>query len=129
MSEVTPFRELFVELPRAVFETLQAIGEAMVVKQREFQSPRVPAYRQPWWLSVSIGRLLAHRWNVAEVWLSRREDRNAIQVDARRYCGHLARGELDERRLHLAAMSECVTALDEAFDSSERSCQCMEPQR
>lgn len=131
MSNAAPLRELFVELPLAVFETLQAIGEAMIAKQREFQSPRAPAYHQPWYLTEPIAKALANRWNVAEVRLVRRADRDAIQVETRRRCGHLTRGVIDERVLHLAVLpsTECVELPDEVFDSSERSCQCMEPQR
>lgn len=120
-----PFRDLFVELPAAVFESLQAFAEALLVRASEPAPP--PAYKPPWWRTEYVWRRLAARWGVAEVEIRRRAGELRVAIVFRRRCGHGGRGEMNELALVKCDLPGAIAALDRAFDNAERDCCCMEP--
>lgn len=125
-----PFRDLFVELPRALFETLQGIGEAAIKKAGTPPSPGplAAAWKPPWWRTEWLWRRLAERWGITALEIGRNATMQTVYLAFRRRCGHCGRGELDERALAIAN-SNGLDALDRAFDDAERECYCMEPLR
>lgn len=124
MTEIG-FRDLFVELPRALFDALQAIGEAAVERAR----PPIAATPPPFaWFDRFVAALRHHYgWreflrvecHEAECW-------RALVV--RLSCGHVQRYMLDELAMLRApsASAALVDLVCSAIENTERHCQCVQ---
>lgn len=131
-----PFRDLFVELPRAVFETLQAIGEQAVrgaggVADMNssaflFKSAYAPPRQNPW-LTDFAARALAQRYGFRELELRRAAHANEVIGYAIRSCGHRASFRVSEIALAIGVRAEVIDVFDAAADAAERECCCMVP--
>lgn len=132
MSE-TGFRDLFIELPRAVFDALRAIGEGAVAKaggvaDMSGMAPAVKAayaYQPPLWASAWLWGRLAARYGAEAVEMRRYPQQLMVEMAIRPRCGHPAYSAIDERSLHVAPMSDLLDVIDEAYDRAERGCYCM----
>lgn len=130
MSEA-PFRELFVELPRQLFEALQGIGEAAVKKAQAAERPSGVSYLRST-MDVLAGRMFAgimreqFGWHGNDVFLL--ADRDAFELRTRLSCGHLHRIEFDARSIALAPSSGQM--FEYIFDrleagANDRLCSCV----
>lgn len=132
MSDTT-FRELFIELPRAVFETLQGIGEAAVRAAEPVPSTST-AFVRPSAVSLllnsfeegsSLNAHMAERLGWRKFTLMRSAMREEIEVRAVRWCGHRVKGFIDEMGLHASPFAPGAF-LDALAGISEcRWCTCM----
>lgn len=129
-----PFRDLFVELPRAVFETLQAIGEAAVEKARRtpltlatMSHVLKTAYRRhPVFDSIAI---LCRRHGWRRCVSTRRAATAEIEVAVTRGCGHTSRLIVDE--VAMAAVPDAADHLSRLFEGHDqrgRGCFCVQPE-
>lgn len=123
----TPFRDLFVELPAAVFEALQAIGEAAVVKAGAPAVARLPRpdRRDSLFTERWIRRVHErYGWHWAE--LRRHESTEEMQILAALDCGHLQVYIADRRAVALVrGPVDEIELLDRIVDRTERGCQCV----
>lgn len=101
-----PFRDLFIELPRTLFEALQGIGEQAV---RQATAP--PAHVRPSPVSLLLrsfedgSRLhaaLAERLGWRKFTLMRSAISDEIEVRAVRWCGHRINAAIHEKSLYAA---------------------------
>jgi hypothetical protein len=121
-----PFRDLFVELPRALFAVLQGIGESAV---RNTPSPFQPR-REPQLLmflrNAGARAVIARRYG----WISIDEpkfapDDDAVDLVVRRACGHLSRVRLDGRIFEEYRPHAALDELDRRlFRHHERGRRC-----
>lgn len=130
MGVTAPFRDPFVELPRAVFESLQAIGEGAVARaQRAAHAAVAPVLRPDRRASLFSERWIRrvherYGWHWAE--LRRYEDRKEMRVLAGLDCGHMQSYVVDERAVSVArGLVDEIELLDRVVDRTERSCQCV----
>ena len=122
------FRDLFVELPLALFETLQGIGE-QAVRDAQPQEP----YRKPSASSVFIsavnnaflGDWLCERfgWKSVEVW------RCAVSRDTefgvRLHCGHQCSFPISDMSIEGTPTIQIADLIADAWNSSGRACYCV----
>lgn len=122
-----PFRELFVELPRAVFESLQAVAEAAVVKAR------LPA-RRPIATSVpdrliserAISYVITERYKIQLLSCRRSPIDHLTQIVAQMECGHSVRLDVyDNWLLTYHGVAGVIDVLDLAWRHAERKCSCV----
>ena len=121
-----PFRELFVELPATVFETLRGIGEQAV---RQATTARKPPPPPPWWTSVRLGPILAEHWSCYYVERAREATRAVVVFRVQLWCRHGVRFEVRERALAIAVFDEAFDLIDREFQLAERRCLCVDPNR
>jgi hypothetical protein len=131
-----PFRELFVELPTAVFETLRAIGEGAVEKARTgdyaymFKThyvPRPAPARRASLFESRHTRLIAHRYGWIDAELRKMIDRDSLQLGVILNCGHLQRYEVNELSiLRCSSAADEVALLDSVVDGTLRGCSCVQ---
>lgn len=123
----TGFRDLFAELPRALFESLQAIGEAAV--ERASASTLTTAIPPPFEWLEKLGRLMCEFYGWREF---RRVEVNQLEQErvlvVRLDCRHIQRYRLDEFSLLRApAMSAgLVDLVCSTIESTPRACQCVQ---
>lgn len=127
-----PFRELFVELPRALFESLQAIGEAAVERAKgDTTSLLKDLYPAPrlWfaWLEPAA-RALGEFYGWREVIRTERDPLDHyITLVVRLGCGHRQRYRIDElsmlRADHAASRIDLICDI---IERTERPCQCVQ---
>lgn len=117
-----PFRDLFVELPRAVFDALQAWGEAVIVKAQ--QPAPAPRPRTP--TALDRTTLLAWRygWREAESW--RNPWDCTTEIVALLQCGHRQRYTIEDRAF-LAEPGPAwqLHVIDRVVDNTPRDCYCV----
>lgn len=127
-----PFRELFVELPSALFEVLQAIGEEAARRSggidasymfKRTYGPRT--YGANPWLTDFAARALASRYGFRRIEMSRSAANVEVYGRAIQGCGHEARFWVDELALHLD-LSSALEAIDRAVELAGRGCYCVE---
>lgn len=123
-----PFRDLFVELPRAVFESLQAIGGGAIARAREQTHAAVapPPRRRASLFEERHIRLVLARYGWRSAGLIRRETVSELQISALLDCGHRQSYRVDE----IAILRACnpvdeLELLDRVVDRTERICQCV----
>lgn len=126
-----PFRELFVELPRALFETLQGIGEQAVrnapspaLLRDLYPTPRrtfVDTLREP-----SVGHILCHRFGWGSVSVIRAATEPAVDFRVFLACGHRHRIRVSEMALEDAASPVDVTLRALERGMLVRSCYCVQ---
>lgn len=123
-----PFRELVVELPRALFEVLQGIAEA-AVRPATMATPRRDSELLAFLRGATPRRLFAERYG----WLAIEEpifaaDDDAVDLVVRRGCGHRSRVRLDGRLFTELRPRAALDELDlQLFrhDEHERRCYCV----
>jgi hypothetical protein len=129
-----PFRDLFVELPRAVFEVLQGIGErAASDGLAQMHRDLYPARREPRLLTflrnAEMRRLLAERYGwreIGEPALAVADD--GVDLVIRRACGHRSRVRLDGRIFDELRPRAAIDELDRhlfRFHERGRRCYCV----
>lgn len=129
MPAETGFRDLFVELPLAVFEALQGIGEAAVHEAQRKQTERqvrLSALCSPYGELLQYAvRTIGYGLGWCETAVYRSDMTTALTVRVRLGCGHVHRFEIDELRLAFAPnKSACV--IDAVYEhADERSCCCI----
>ncbi len=123
-----PFRDLFVELPRAIFEALQGIGEQAVRNAR----PPTPHHRPSAAFSLmeaTNGKWLADwlcerfGWKRIEMWRSAR-DRD-LMLMVRLECGHNTEFPISESSLELAHPTNIVDLIADCWEQAGRGCRCV----
>lgn len=119
-----PFRDLFVELPRAVFESLHAWGEAVIVKAQT--PPPRPSLRIP--TVVDRLYLVCERYGWTEARSQRVAECCQMEIWARRSCCHWQRYLVDDLALRLAGheAAEQLAVLDSIVDRTPRNCYCVQ---
>jgi len=121
-----PFRDLFVELPAAVFEAMRDLGEAFEAAVVA-QAAAVAQVAQP---TVRPERrhiqLVSARYGWRAVELVRHEARLELQIVAELECGHRQCYTIDELAIVRAhnPVAE-IELLDHVVDRTERGCQCV----
>lgn len=121
----TSFRDLFVELPRAVFESLQAIGEAAVTRA---QATTVTPPRSTFGWLASTGRVLAEYYGWLEVIRTERDPLDHyITLVVRLDCLHAQRYRFDElSMLRAGTQASMIDLVCEVIEHTERHCQCVQ---
>jgi hypothetical protein len=125
----TPFRELFVELPRSVFEVLQGVGEVAATRALTIQvTPPAPT---PWFAalqSITVSEALCATYGWARYDVRRLADRRETWLTVEHRCGHRGLVEIEEKRLIAApdAIEEVLRILDENCARGRR-CFCVQP--
>jgi hypothetical protein len=118
-----PFRDLFVELPLAVFEALQAIGEGAAAKAGGGSldtTSLAPTFKSSYPSNLSflhdvgIGALLCQRYDWAKCAISRSAVEPAVDFRVTFLCGHRRRFSIDEMKLEVDVHQ--ATALIDALD-------------
>ena len=120
------FRDLFIELPRAVFEILQGAAEhaaMQIVPPAPRPRPRNQLYGMPGAIR-HYGRL-AYGW--LEVDVQREANRQALTVVALLPCSHRHVITIDELAViaTVGIPNDFVEFLDRAVECSPRPCCCM----
>jgi hypothetical protein len=117
------FREMFVELPAALFEALKGIGEQAV---REAQKPRTTTRATPSARADLLLRALQERHGWRSFLSHRSEQRRSFIVRFVRACVIVSVVEYPEQPLHLDAR-DAVDAAFDFFDRAEleRPCTCI----
>lgn len=122
-----PFRELFVELPRALFESLQAIGEAAVQRARANAGGPKSPHSSFDWLNKAA-RVLAYHYGWFEVIRIEREmlDHYSTLV-VRLDCMHAQRYRFDELAMLLAAnQADVANLVCNIIETTEQNCYCVQ---
>lgn len=120
-----PFRELFVELPAALFDALKGIGEAAVQKAQQSVTehrPHLPTMRDAMASSAAVARALCDRFGWRHYELSRSPMHCETDLFVRRLCGHRDQFALDDRLFHLGP-DEVIDALEDL--NTKRRCFCV----
>lgn len=126
----TVFREMFVELPRAVLEALQGIGEQAVRKAQAYKAPEQTRSRTPTLadLFTHVAGILRERYGWRRAVCVRLADRCSYEITALLSCGHLHRIEIEEELfLHARGGADAADALFDRLDRvrRQRSCTCI----
>lgn len=114
-----PFRELFVELPRAVFETLQGIGEQAVRKASE--PPRRSTFG-----TIELNdaaQMICRRYGWRNCEVVRCAASRDFEIGVRLLCGHQLRYVIDDYAL--ASAAHTIDAIDSAVQENPRFCHCV----
>jgi hypothetical protein len=126
---VSPFRDLFVELPRALFDALQGIGEQAV---RNAQKP-TPHHRPSiasTFTDATNGKWLADwlcerfGWTHVEVWRSA-ADRNVMFMVGMG-CGHNTEFSVSEMLLESIPQTGIADLISDCWDHADRGCFCVQ---
>lgn len=119
-----PFRDLFVELPATVFESLQQFGEALLAREQAAQPAR--AVKPPSVVEAYV-RWTMQRYGWRRVETRRIEHGATTHVIAQLNCGHGQRYEVDEIRLaRCRGISEEIDLLDRIVAETPRRCYCVQ---
>lgn len=122
-----PFRGLFVELPAAVFEALQGIGEAAISARQTAQTAAPPPRQRETLFSERWIRRVHSRYGWHWAQLQRREDDRTMRILAELDCGHLQSYSVDERSVALVrGPADEIALLDRIVDTTERRCLCVQ---
>lgn len=117
----SPFRDLFVELPRAVFDALHAWGEAVIVKAQQ-PEPRRPSLFAGKCINVVLAR---YNWRRAET--RRIEHECTTYVLAELDCGHGMMYPISDQTIALADNPyDEIKILDDAIDRTPKRCYCVQ---
>lgn len=117
-----PFRDLFVELPRAVFDAMHAWGEAVIVKAQT-PTPVVPVVRIPTVLDRTTLLSWRYGWRRAET--QRVESDRATEISALLECGHWQRYVVTDKIVAFGP-PEQIDIVDRVVDSTPRDCYCVQ---
>lgn len=115
-----PFRDLFIALPEALFETLQAIGDEAI------RLGLVPPTRPPFVDALgadSIASVLCEQFGWARVHVGRDPCNRSIAFGVKHHCGHWHRFDIEEHALHLCARP-VLDQIAAERDRNPRSCYC-----
>lgn len=120
-----PFRELFVELPRALFETLQGIGEAAVAKATTTTTAgqTLGATRMAY-DDGAIARWLCQRFGWVSVTTQRSPALRETHFCARMPCRHWHVIPVDDQVLYDSMPGAFIDAIDAYQEDYPRSCYC-----
>ena len=123
MSTEQGFRELFVELPRQLFDVLKGIGEQAVREAQEPAHDRKPSRSRA--LVESAARIIRERYGWIDCRASRMALQDSYEMAPRLACGHWHRIEIPYTRLvaNPSMRVALLGILDDAAD--ERSCYCV----
>ena len=131
MSE-TGFRDLFIELPRAVFDALQAIGEGAVAKaggvadMSSMAYAMKTAYRPTRVRATDCVDALMRRYGWVKAETRMMASLAETYIIAELECGHRMLYELDDRELLLCASpAEEIKIIDRVIDRKPRRCSCV----
>lgn len=132
----TGLRDLFVELPRALFESLQAVAEAKVrradaAQKVEAKTVTNQTRRQrltildhlPKFAAAAFGHL-----GFRSATSRRREDRYIMEIVAELTCGHHEVYELTDQAIAVscgADVARQIAIVERAIAARPRGCQCM----
>ena len=125
-----PFRDLFAEIPAALFDALKGMGEAAIVDAQRREAAYVKRGSTFWYVNDHDGylaRTLCEMFGWKNVEISRAAASATIEIAARYHCRHVKRIELPEAALveyHVALMDALMDALYEAHDQG-RPCCCI----
>lgn len=125
----SPFRELFVELPRALFDALQAIGEG-AIKQAEVKRDAERRLAEPAAKPSLIDAYV--KWTMGRFGWRRAETRRIAHetttyILAELDCGHGQKYDVDESRMmRCRGAAEEVDLLDRIVADTPRRCYCVE---
>ena len=123
-----PFRDLFVELPLALFETLQGIGEQAVRNAHPQEPYCKPSASSAFIDAVNnafLGDRLCERfgWKSVEVW------RSAVTRDTEfgvsLHCGHRCSFPIPDRLIEATPTIQIADLIADAWDSGGRACYCV----
>jgi hypothetical protein len=118
-----PFRELFAELPRAVFETLQAIGEEAVARAKPLYAQPTPA---PIWRSGWFCAAMRSRYGWPHLVINLSVVREETEWHALLPCRHLFVMFVDAPTfVAMRALQDLVGAIDRIVEQTERRCYCV----
>lgn len=125
-----PFRDLFIELPRAVIETLQGIGEEAVRKEHHRQyAPQIEAPTMRAALrSPTVLRCLCERYGWESMEVSRSAECQTTRLWPWWPCGHRQLFELPDALLMAMGRAGIEGLLDDLDRQSEagRRCYCVQ---
>lgn len=123
-----PFRELFVELPVAVFDALHAFGEALLAREQAQHPVTVQRQRSSFdWLN-RMERVLAVHYGWFEVIRTERSQLDHYTtLVVRLGCMHAQRYRLDElSMLRAGTPASQVDLVCSIIENTERSCYCVQ---
>jgi hypothetical protein len=126
-----PFRDLFVELPRALFETIKGIGEHAI---RRAQAPGSMAhlYKQAYPASARVYlasdryiRLVFERYGWRSATVVRLELGRETEINVKLSCGHRASYVVDEIEQVRTERCDEIALLDRIVDETGTRCSCV----
>ena len=124
-----PFRDLFVELPRQLFETLQGIGE-QAVRNAQAPKPRQRPSVASTFISATnnafLGDWLCERfgWKRVEVW---RDARNCdVVFMVKHHCGHVYEFPISEFSLETTPTIQIADLIASVYAREGRGCYCVQ---
>lgn len=121
-----PFRDLFVELPAAVFEILQSIGNEAARRALPPQPVNPPPTSNLDRID-NAGRALARYMGWREVIRTERVQFECwTDILVRLDCGHIQRYRLDDLVLLRSIGSEWADCTLTTIENTERACQCVQ---
>lgn len=124
-----PFRELFIELPRAVFDALQAIGEGAIKQaevQRDVERELSAPARRPSTIDAYV-QFVAHRFGWRRAETRRIEHEATTYILAELDCGHGQKYAVDELSVaRCRGPAEEIDLLDRIVEDTPRRCYCVE---
>lgn len=126
-----PFRELFIELPRAVFEVLHGLGEAVVADALRSPATNRAAAPRPQRSSSLFSdrhiRLVLQRYDWTHAELERAIDDDALVLVVQRECLHWQRYKFHANEIAAChAPREEVELLDRVVERTDRQCYCVQ---
>lgn len=127
MSEAAPFRELFVELPRAIFEALQGMAEVAVHRAEDAQrAPLSRGQSATETLKVFVAAV-RDRYGWQRTVVERAPYDAAWLITVKLACGHLHRISIDEHWWHSLSKYDLAPAFVDRLDreADHRSCTCV----
>lgn len=127
----TPFRDLFIELPRAVFEVLQGIGEAVVADALRSPATNRAAAPRPQRSSSLFSdrhiRLVLQRYDWTHAELERAVADDTLVLVVQRECLHWQRYKFHANEIAAChAPREEVELLDRVVERTNRRCYCVQ---
>jgi hypothetical protein len=120
-----PFRDLFVDLPAALFETLKGIATEAVRRAKVDSYPPGNVERvSTLFDSAQYGRLLCERYGWLNAEMTRSPYDRTTEIGVRWPCKHSAVIVVQDNVLESA--TDVVDALDHVTARHGRPCQCMQ---
>lgn len=122
-----PFRELFVELPPAVFEALRDIKEGVAAAPEPSHALSEAPRRPPWWESRTLLMAMSERYGWRGANACHRPHDGALDLEALLMCGHTSVVRIDGHTVLLAQRrpDELIDALDRIVADVEQRCSCV----
>ncbi len=122
------FRDLFAELPQAVFAALRAIGEQAIEDAKRKNAPSV-AYRPSpleTFNTQPISQYLCERYGWSHVMTGRNAVRRQTDIGGKFPCGHWTSYSIPDEVIEDAKTVALLDTFDEMVACGGRDCFCMQ---